>query len=82
LSANYSGASAGGHDAAQHSTASRHSGILGSSQDADVGSYSRAHASVAQYGGQYSSVYGSAALSTAPQVSILYKSFDAFNVEN
>lgn len=72
MSANYSGASAGGHDATQHSVASRHSGILGGSQDAaDVGSYSRAHASVAQYGGQYSSVYGSAALSTAPQVSIL-----------
>jgi len=31
---------------------SRHLGILGSSQEAaDVGSYSRAHAYVAQYGG-------------------------------
>ncbi|KAL5100195.1 hypothetical protein RYX36_004522 [Vicia faba] len=67
LSTNYSGASVGGHDAAQHSAASRHSGILGSSQEADVGNY-RAHSAVAQYGGQYSSVYGSAALSTAPQV--------------
>ncbi|CAL5188797.1 unnamed protein product [Lathyrus oleraceus] len=67
LSTNYSGASVGGHDAAQHSAASRHSGILGSSQEADVGNY-RAHTAVAQYGGQYSSVYGSAALSTAPQV--------------
>ncbi|XP_058777326.1 protein SHORT ROOT IN SALT MEDIUM 1 isoform X1 [Vicia villosa] len=67
LSTNYSGASVGGHDAAQHSAASRHSGILGSSQEADAGNY-RAHSAVAQYGGQYSSVYGSAALSTAPQV--------------
>ncbi|GAU37649.1 hypothetical protein TSUD_220750 [Trifolium subterraneum] len=66
LSANYSGASVGGHDATPHSAASRHSGILGSSQDADVGSY-RAHNAVAQYGGQYSSVYGSAAMSTAQQ---------------
>ncbi|MCH96256.1 cell division cycle and apoptosis regulator protein 1, partial [Trifolium medium] len=66
LSANYSGASVGGHDATPHSAASRHSGILGSSQDADVGSY-RAHTAVAQYGGQYSSVYGSAAMSTAQQ---------------
>ncbi|GAU51142.1 hypothetical protein TSUD_240810 [Trifolium subterraneum] len=66
LSANYSGASIGGHDATPHSAASRHSGILGSSQDADVGSY-RAHNAVAQYGGQYSSVYGSAAMSTAQQ---------------
>ncbi|CAK8536684.1 unnamed protein product [Lathyrus sativus] len=67
LNANYSGPSVGGHDAAQHSAASRHSGILGNSQEADVGNY-RAHNAVAQYGGQYSSVYGSAALSTAPQV--------------
>ncbi|XP_045810628.1 protein SHORT ROOT IN SALT MEDIUM 1 isoform X1 [Trifolium pratense] len=66
LSANYSGASVGGHDATPHSAASRHSGVLGSSQDADVGSY-RAHTAVAQYGGQYSSVYGSAAVSTAQQ---------------
>ncbi|XP_012568287.1 protein SHORT ROOT IN SALT MEDIUM 1 isoform X2 [Cicer arietinum] len=64
LSANYSGASVGAHDAAPHSAASRHSGILGGSQDADA---YRAHASVAQYGGQYSSVYGSSALSTAQQ---------------
>lgn len=71
MSANYSGASVGGHDATQHSAASRHSSILGGSQDADLGGY-RAHTSAtAQYGGQYSSVYGSAALSTA-QVSVGY----------
>lgn len=55
----------------QHSAASRHSAILGGSQDVDVGGY-RAHTSAAaQYGGQYSSVYGSAALSSAQQVSVL-----------
>lgn len=53
----------------QHSVASRHSTILGGSQDVDVGGYRPSAA--AQYGGQYSSVYGSAALSSAQQVSIL-----------
>ncbi|KAK7407389.1 hypothetical protein VNO78_09269 [Psophocarpus tetragonolobus] len=68
LGANYSGSSVGGHDVGQHSVASRHSTILGGSQDVDVGGY-RAHTSTAaQYGGQYSSVYGSAALSSAQQV--------------
>ncbi|RZC24418.1 protein SHORT ROOT IN SALT MEDIUM 1-like [Glycine soja] len=66
LGANYSGSSVGGHDAGQHSVASRHSTILGGSQDVDVGGYRPSAA--AQYGGQYSSVYGSAALSSAQQV--------------
>lgn len=43
--------------------------MLGSSQDAEIGGY-RAHPSAAaHYGGQYSSVYGSAALSSGQQVS-------------
>ncbi|TKY69650.1 Cell division cycle and apoptosis regulator protein 1 [Spatholobus suberectus] len=68
LGANYSGSSVGGHDVGQHSVASRHSTILGGSQEVEVGGY-RAHTSTApQYGGQYSSVYGSAALSSAQQV--------------
>ncbi|CAJ1932020.1 unnamed protein product [Sphenostylis stenocarpa] len=68
LGANYSGSSIGGHDVGQHSVASRHSTILGGSQEVDVSGY-RAHTSTAaQYGGQYSSVYGSAALSSAQQV--------------
>lgn len=55
----------------QHSVASRHSTILGGSQEVDVSGY-RAHTSTtAQYGGQYSSVYGSAALSSAQRVSVL-----------
>jgi hypothetical protein len=46
--------------------------MLGGSQEADAGGY-RAHPqAVAHYGGQYSSVYGSAALSGAQQVSELY----------
>lgn len=66
LGANYSAGSVGGHD-----VASRHSAILGGSQEVDVAGY-RAHTSTAaQYGGQYSSVYGSAALSSAQQVSVL-----------
>ncbi|XP_061366325.1 protein SHORT ROOT IN SALT MEDIUM 1 isoform X2 [Gastrolobium bilobum] len=69
LGANYSGGSVGGHDVGQHSVASRHSTILGGSQEVDVGGY-RAHTSTApQYGGQYSSVYGSAALSSAQPLS-------------
>ncbi|XP_068462614.1 protein SHORT ROOT IN SALT MEDIUM 1 isoform X1 [Phaseolus vulgaris] len=68
LGANYSGSSVGGHDVGQHSVASRHSTILGGSQEVDVSGY-RAHTSTgAQYGGQYSSVYGSVALSSAQQV--------------
>ncbi|XP_047171820.1 protein SHORT ROOT IN SALT MEDIUM 1 isoform X1 [Vigna umbellata] len=68
LGANYSGSSVGGHDVGQHSVANRHSTILGGSQEVDVSGY-RAHTSTtAQYGGQYSSVYGSAALSSAQQV--------------
>ncbi|KAK8564596.1 hypothetical protein V6N12_036716 [Hibiscus sabdariffa] len=50
------------------SLSSRHSQILGSSQDAEVGGY-RVHPSVsAHYGGQYSSIYGTAALSATQQV--------------
>ncbi|KAF7828032.1 cell division cycle and apoptosis regulator protein 1 [Senna tora] len=68
LGTGYSGGSVGGPDVGQHSVASRHSGILGGSQEVDVGGY-RAHSSTAaQYGGQYSSVYGSATLSSAQQV--------------
>ncbi|KAH1264622.1 Cell division cycle and apoptosis regulator protein 1 [Glycine max] len=66
LGGNYSGSSVGGHDVGQHSVASRHSTILGGSQDVDVGGYRPSAAT--QYGGQYSSVYGSAALSSAQQV--------------
>ncbi|KAK8534602.1 hypothetical protein V6N13_080942 [Hibiscus sabdariffa] len=69
LGAGYSGSSVGGPDGgAQMSLSSRHSSILGSSQDAEVGGY-RGHPSVsAHYGGQYSSIYGTAALSAAQQV--------------
>lgn len=71
LGANYSGSAVGGHDVGQHSVAARHSTMLGGSQEVEVAGY-RAHSSTAaQYGGQYSSVYGSAALSSAPQVSVL-----------
>lgn len=71
LGPGYSGGSVGVPDVGQHSVASRHSAILGGSQEVDVGGY-RAHSSTAaQYGGQYSSVYGSAALSSAQQVSRL-----------
>lgn len=72
LGTGYSGGSVGGPDVSQHSVASRHSAILGGSQELDVGGY-RAHSSTStQYGGQYSSVYGSAALSSAQQVSGLW----------
>ncbi|KAE8658870.1 ATP/GTP-binding family protein, putative isoform 2 [Hibiscus syriacus] len=65
----YSGSSVGGpNGGAQMPLSSRHSSILGSSQDAEVGGY-RAHTSVsAHYGGQYSSIYGTAALSATQQV--------------
>ncbi|KAA8530025.1 hypothetical protein F0562_034559 [Nyssa sinensis] len=65
----YSVSSVGGPDgASQISMASRHSSLLGGPQEADIGGY-RAHPSAgAHYGGQYSSVYGSAALSNAQQV--------------
>ncbi|KAE9605540.1 putative Cell cycle and apoptosis regulator protein [Lupinus albus] len=68
LNANYSGASAGGHDAGQHSVAGRHSTILGASQEADAAGYRPHSSTAAQYGGQYSSVYGSASLNSAQQV--------------
>lgn len=47
---------------------SRHSSMLVGSEEVDASGY-RAHPSAAaHYGGQYSSIYGSAALSSAPQV--------------
>lgn len=65
----YSGGSAGGPDGgSQLSLASQHSSIRGALQEADAGGY-RAHPSApAHYGGQYSSVYGSAGLSGSQQV--------------
>ncbi|XP_019460840.1 PREDICTED: cell division cycle and apoptosis regulator protein 1 isoform X2 [Lupinus angustifolius] len=68
LGANYSGASVGGHDVGQHSVAGRHSTILGASQEADAAGYRPHTSTAAQYGGQYSSVYGSASLNSAQQV--------------
>ncbi|KAK7274864.1 hypothetical protein RIF29_15964 [Crotalaria pallida] len=67
LGANYAGGSVGAHDAGQHSAASRHATILGGSQEVDVAGYRPHTSTAAQYGGQYSSVYGSAALSSAQQ---------------
>ncbi|XP_007046031.2 PREDICTED: cell division cycle and apoptosis regulator protein 1 [Theobroma cacao] len=69
LGAGYSGSSVGGPDGgAQMSLASRHSSILGSSQEADVGGYRALPSVSAHYGGQYSSIYGTAALSATQQV--------------
>lgn len=51
------------------SHAARHSSMLGGSQEADVGGYRTHPPATAHYGGQYSSVYGLAALSSAQQVS-------------
>ncbi|KAF9623704.1 hypothetical protein IFM89_003849 [Coptis chinensis] len=59
--AGYSGTSIG---ESQLSLPSRHSSMLATSQDTDIGSY---RASNAQYGGQYGSVYGSGTLSSAQQ---------------
>ncbi|XP_057726340.1 protein SHORT ROOT IN SALT MEDIUM 1 [Arachis stenosperma] len=68
LGSNFTGASVGGHDVGQHSVASRHSAILGASQEVDVAGYRPHSSTAAQYGGQYSAVYGSSALSSAQQV--------------
>ncbi|MED6148926.1 hypothetical protein PIB30_057587 [Stylosanthes scabra] len=68
LGSNFTGASVGGHDVGQHSVASRHSAILGASQEVDVAGYRPQSSTAAHYGGQYSSVYGSAALSSGQQV--------------
>ncbi|KAI7994060.1 Protein SHORT ROOT IN SALT MEDIUM 1, partial [Camellia lanceoleosa] len=66
----YAGSSVGGPDgSSQLSMASRHSSMLGGPQESDITGY-RGHPSTgAHYGGQYSSVYGSAALSSGQQVS-------------
>lgn len=78
----YSGSSVGGQDgASQLSMASRHSSILGGGgpNEADVSGGYRAHTSAAaHYGGQYSSVYGSAALSSSQQVSSFYPLLSAY----
>ena len=51
------------------SLSSRHSSILGNSQEAEVGGYRALPSVSAHYGGQYSSIYGTAALSATQQVS-------------
>lgn len=72
----------GGADGgAQMSLSSRHSSILGSSQEAEAGGYRALPSVSAHYGGQYSSIYGSTALSATQQVSglwfhILFVCFD------
>ncbi|KAJ6312143.1 hypothetical protein OIU77_013820 [Salix suchowensis] len=72
LGTTYSGSSVGGLDGgSQHPLASRHSLILGGSQESDVGGY-RGHASsTAHYGSQYGAAYGSAAISGAQQAPTL-----------
>lgn len=76
MGAGYSGSSVGGPDGgAQMSLASRHSSILGSSQEADVGGYRALPSVSAHYGGQYSSIYGTAALSATQQVSGIWSVF-------
>lgn len=70
MGAAYTGSTVGGPDGgSQHSLATRHSSMLVGSQEADVGGYRPHTSTAAHYGGQYSSVYGSAALSGAQQVS-------------
>lgn len=70
LGPGYSGSSVGLPETSSHiSLSSRHSSMLGASQEVEVGGY-RSHTSAAShYGGQYSSVYGSTALTGAQQVS-------------
>ncbi|KAI9112926.1 hypothetical protein K1719_016040 [Acacia pycnantha] len=68
LGSGYSGGTVGGPDVGRHSVASWHSAILGTSQEVYVSGYQAHSSTAAQYGGQYSSVYGSAALSSAQQV--------------
>ncbi|OIT05507.1 hypothetical protein A4A49_49077 [Nicotiana attenuata] len=61
----YSGSSAGGPErSSQLPTGSRHSSMLGTPQDAEMSAYrdhSHHSSTVPNYGGQYSSVYGSTA---------------------
>ncbi|KAI8538398.1 hypothetical protein RHMOL_Rhmol09G0099900 [Rhododendron molle] len=64
LGAAYSGSAVGGPDGG-----SRHSTMLGAAQESDVTGYRGHSSSGAHYVGQYSSVYGSAALSSGQQVS-------------
>ncbi|KAG5531791.1 hypothetical protein RHGRI_026421 [Rhododendron griersonianum] len=64
LGAAYSGSAVGGPDGG-----SRHSSMLGGAQESDVTGYRGHSSSGAHYVGQYSSVYGSAALSSGQQVS-------------
>lgn len=54
--------------------ASRHLSMLGGSQESDIGGYRTHPSGPAHYGGQYSSVYGSAALTNAQQVSAFFLS--------
>lgn len=69
----YPGSSVGGPEgASQPSMSSRHSSMLGGAKEADMSGY-RGHPSAgAHYGGQYSSVYSSAGLSSGQQVSGFY----------
>ena len=68
----YPGSSVGGPEGvSQPSMSSRHSSMLGGAKEADMSGY-RGHPSAgAHYGGQYSSVYSSAGLSSGQQVCIL-----------
>ncbi|KAF9595190.1 hypothetical protein IFM89_037776 [Coptis chinensis] len=69
--AGYSGSSIGGAEGgSQLSLPSRHSSMLATSQDTDIGSY---RASNAQHGGQYGFVYGSGTLSSAQQLLLVDK---------
>ncbi|XP_062111555.1 protein SHORT ROOT IN SALT MEDIUM 1 [Humulus lupulus] len=69
LGSAYSGSTVGGPDGgSQLSISSRHTSMLGASQEADAAAY-RAHPSTtAHYGGQYGSLYSSAALTGVSQV--------------
>lgn len=70
MGSGYSSSSVGGPDGgAQMSLSSRHSSILVSSQDTEVGGYRALPSVSAHYGGQYSSIYGTSALSATQQVS-------------
>ncbi|GFS39133.1 ATP/GTP-binding protein family [Actinidia rufa] len=66
LGSAYSGSSVGGPDGG--SMSSRHLSMLGGPQESDITGYRGHPSSGAHYGGQYSSVYGSTALSSGQQV--------------
>ena len=51
---------------------SRHLSMLGGPQESDITGYRGHPSSGAHYGGQYSSVYGSTALSSGQQVGSLF----------